>query len=207
MKNISVWLKFGIQYAPLGNAILIPFPNYREYNFSFPFSFPKVGNPILIPIPVSKIWEWIELFLFPFPNPKKSFPLTPDSSAKFTKYSTSSHKDQSLIKGSQKRWEHRLGSGQGSKTSGDPLGSSPRDNLSHQVRTGRCSWPASPAESSWPHWAWQAWPAWDSQPHRGSRPQWQRTNRQDSSTSWVLQGSNHWDTRSPQEHSHRPCSH
>ena len=28
-------------------------------------------------IPVPKIWEWAELFPFPFPKSKKSFPFTP----------------------------------------------------------------------------------------------------------------------------------
>ena len=28
-------------------------------------------------IPIPKIWEWVELFPFPFPKSQKSFPLTP----------------------------------------------------------------------------------------------------------------------------------
>ena len=63
---------------------LIPVPESREWNLSFPFPFPKIGNGIchsrshsqklgmlfFIPVPVPKIWEWVEQFPFPFPKSK-----------------------------------------------------------------------------------------------------------------------------------------
>ena len=61
---------------------LIPVPESREWNLSFPFPFPKIGNGIchsrshsqklgmLFFIPVPKIWEWVEQFPFPFPKSK-----------------------------------------------------------------------------------------------------------------------------------------
>ena len=75
-----------VQYAPLGNAILIPVPKYSEYDFSFQFPFPKVGNAIFHSHSCSQSlgmgWS-AEPFPFPFPNDQKSFPLTPSRSYQF----------------------------------------------------------------------------------------------------------------------------
>ena len=61
---------------------VIPFPESREWNLSFPFLFLKIGNEfchsrshsqklgMLFFIPVPKIWEWVEQFPFPFPKSK-----------------------------------------------------------------------------------------------------------------------------------------
>ena len=99
---------------------------------------------------------------------------------------------KSLIKGSQKPWEHRAqGRGQGSSTS-QARGSSLLDMKSHQDHTGRGqSWQTSPARPSWSQ--------------RGSRQQWRRsldTRRQGSRTNSVqgAQGNSHLDMGSYQDH-------
>merc|ERR1711954_290880 len=46
----------------------LPVPEFREWIFSIPFPFPNFGNGFF-PFP------------FPFPNPQKSFPLTPGLTA------------------------------------------------------------------------------------------------------------------------------
>ena len=102
----TFWTKFGIQYAPSPAKLQIkmcfwksfPFPtipgntsvSFPLPKFSFLFLLPNIGNAIshscshsqklgmqfFIPIPVTKIWECAELFPFPFPKSKKSFPFT-----------------------------------------------------------------------------------------------------------------------------------
>ena len=85
--------------------IPFPFPNFGNGNFSFPsrsrilgmdffhslpvpkiwdwiFLFPSrsqiLGMGFFNSLPIPELWEWNFLFLFPFPNPQKSFPLTPE---------------------------------------------------------------------------------------------------------------------------------
>ena len=86
--NNSLWFPF----PNFGNVFFhsLPVPEFRECLFSFPsrsrilgmdffipFPFPNFGNGIFNSLPVPKHWEWNFLFPFPFPNPQKSFPLTP----------------------------------------------------------------------------------------------------------------------------------
>ena len=86
--NNSLWFPF----PNFGNVFFhsLPVPEFRECLFSFPsrsrilgmdffipFPFPNFGNGIFNSLPVPKLWEWNFLFPFPFPNPQKSFPLTP----------------------------------------------------------------------------------------------------------------------------------
>ena len=94
---------------------------------------------------------------------------------------------KSLIKGSQKPWEHRLGNGQGSSTS-QASGNSLLDMRSHQDHTGRGQ-------------SWQTSPAWRSWSQSRSLQQLQRSQarRQGSRTNW-LQGNSHLDIRSRQDH-------
>ena len=88
--NNSLWFPF----PNFGNVFFhsLPVPEFRECLFSFPsrsrilgmdffipFPFPNFGNGIFNSLPVPKLWEWNFLFPFPFPNPQKSFPLTPGS--------------------------------------------------------------------------------------------------------------------------------
>ena len=85
--------------------IPFPFPNFGNGFFSFPSRSRILGMGFFHSLPIPEIWEWIFLFPsrsrisgmgffnslpvpefrewafsipFPFPNPQKSFPLTPD---------------------------------------------------------------------------------------------------------------------------------
>ena len=85
--------------------IPFPFPNFGNGFFSFPSRSRILGMDFFHSLPVPELWEWIFLFPsrsrisgmvffnslpvpefrewvfsipFPFPNPQKSFPLTPD---------------------------------------------------------------------------------------------------------------------------------
>ena len=66
-------------FPKFGNGISIPVPVPKtwEWNFHSRSRSQKLGMQFFIPVPVPKVWEWVEPFPFPFPNVKKSFPLTP----------------------------------------------------------------------------------------------------------------------------------
>ena len=88
-------------------------PEFREWIFFIPFPFPYFGNGFFHSLPVPEFWEWIFSFPsrsrilgmdffhslpvpefrewvfsipFPFPNPQKSFPLTPGSGRGVRRY-------------------------------------------------------------------------------------------------------------------------
>ena len=101
-KNGGLWFPF----PNFGNGFFhsLPVPEFREWIFFIPFPFPNFGNGFFSfpsrsrilgmgffhSLPIPEIWEWIFYSLsvpefrewtfsipFPFPNPQKSFPLTP----------------------------------------------------------------------------------------------------------------------------------
>ena len=95
--------------------IPFPFPNFGNGFFSFPSRSRILGMGFFHSLPIPEIWEWIFLFPsrsrisgmgffnslpvpefrewffsipFPFPNPQKSFPLTPESQCNSLKESS-----------------------------------------------------------------------------------------------------------------------
>ena len=67
-------------FPNFGNAFFhsLPVPEFWEWIFSFPSRSRILGMGFFYSLPVPELWEWNFLFPFPFPNPQKSFPLTPD---------------------------------------------------------------------------------------------------------------------------------
>merc|ERR1719494_50213 len=55
----------------------LPFPNFGNGFFSFPSRSRISGMDFFHSLPVPKFREWVFSIPFPFPNPQKSFPLTP----------------------------------------------------------------------------------------------------------------------------------
>merc|ERR1719447_2037725 len=52
-------------------------PEFREWIFSFPSRSRILGMDFFHSLPVPEFREWVFSIPFPFPNPQKSFPLTP----------------------------------------------------------------------------------------------------------------------------------
>ena len=69
-------------FPNFGNAFFhsLPVPEFWEWIFLFPSRSRILGMGFFNSLPVPELWEWN--FLFPFPNPQKSFPLTPEGSGK-----------------------------------------------------------------------------------------------------------------------------
>ena len=67
-------------FPNFGNAFFhsLPVPKFWEWIFSFPSRSRILGMGFFNSLPVPELWEWNFLFPFPFPNPQKSFPLTPE---------------------------------------------------------------------------------------------------------------------------------
>ena len=55
----------------------LPVPKIWDWIFLFPSRSQILGMGFFNSLPIPELWEWNFLFPFPFPNPQKSFPLTP----------------------------------------------------------------------------------------------------------------------------------
>merc|ERR1719476_264310 len=81
--------------------IPFPFPNFGNGFFPFPSRSRISGMDFFHSLPVPEFREWVFSIPFPFPNPQKSFPLTPESDLRNVRNICSGAGE----KYEEKRWE------------------------------------------------------------------------------------------------------